>query len=729
MKKKELLAIRCPRATTAMLRLAVEDKKENRTGYRYGKELYQRQLYLRCTLQEHLLQVALFLPDYMRAGARAPAYRLFVDTVQRKFLTYDMAAQKWRSSKIDTLLDSGYTCYEVSQNSTWITSRDNTLLQTALQSVRGGYLGILQYQLDIRREELERSYKRETASWDLELEQIPPRPRDWERWVDHVAIPEHFVFYDYKKGGAKRGYCTYCGREVPIAGRPLHNHKGVCSCCHRPITFKALGRVGHFHTKDYCAHLLQQCRDGLVLREFWVRRSYDRDTYRTVDLSCFEDQRFLYLRENGLKCHRYYWGEYRDKSYRWIAGVPPRLYGYHYWYGRPDGGQGRVYGRTLASLARGELRQTGLVDWIRAKKMVADPRRYLALWDKLPRFEQIWKAGLTKLEEECWKTLDSVRRRVKAPQERELTRALGLDKQQFGRFRAANGDCNYLDWLHWETELGKPISDEMIGWFTLRNIQADELRFIRDRMKPVQIYNYLHRQALEICMEARQVLTTWKDYLSMAEQLGLDTHDEIIYRARLLQQRHDELVIQMHQKDAAEAAREVLETFPHVDAICRSIKEKYAYTGETYSIVVPDGVQDIITEGRVLSHCVDAKKRYWDRIQRHESYILFLRRTESPHLPYYTLEVEPDGTIRQKRTKFNRQEADIEEATTFLLEWQKVVAGRLTQQDRKRSQKSRVLREKEFAQMRKDHVVISTGDLAGQSLAEVLMADLMENAA
>lgn len=208
MKKKQLLDLPCPRATTTMMRLASEDKKGNRTGYRYGKETFQRQLYLRCTLQEHILQVALFLPDYMRAGARAPAYRLFVDTAQQKFLTYDMGAQKWRSSKIDILLDSEPTCYYVSRNSTWITSRDNALLQTALQSVSGGYLGILQYQRDIRREELERSYKRETAPWDRELEQIPPLSRDWNRWVDHVAIPEHFLFYDYKKGGAKHGYCT-----------------------------------------------------------------------------------------------------------------------------------------------------------------------------------------------------------------------------------------------------------------------------------------------------------------------------------------------------------------------------------------------------------------------------------------------------------------------------------------------------------------------------------------
>lgn len=40
---------------------------------------------------------------------------------------------------------------------------------------------------------------------------------------------------------------------------------------------------------------------------------------------------------------------------------------------------------------------------------------------------------------------------------------------------------------------------------------------------------------------------------------------------------------------------------------------------------------------------------------------------------------------------------------------------------------SRVLRNEEFIQMKKDRVVIHTGHLAGHLLADVLLADLMEN--
>ena len=83
--------------------------------------------------------------------------------------------------------------------------------------------------------------------------------------------------------------------------------------------------------------------------------------------------------------------------------------------------------------------------------------------------------------------------------------------------------------------------------------------------------------------------------------------------------------------------------------------------------------------------------------------------------------------MRQKRTLFDRQHEDIEQATEFLLKWQKVISTRLTGQDLKLAQRSRELRNEEFIQMQKDRVVIHTGHLAGQLLAEVLLADLMEN--
>ena len=83
--------------------------------------------------------------------------------------------------------------------------------------------------------------------------------------------------------------------------------------------------------------------------------------------------------------------------------------------------------------------------------------------------------------------------------------------------------------------------------------------------------------------------------------------------------------------------------------------------------------------------------------------------------------------MRQKRTLFDRQHEDIEQATEFLRKWQEVVAKRLTGKDLELAEQSRELRNEEFIQMQKDRVIIHTGHLAGQLLAKVLLEDLMEN--
>lgn len=243
----------------------------------------------------------------------------------------------------------------------------------------------------------------------------------------------------------------------------------------------------------------------------------------------------------------------------------------------------------------------------------------------------------------------------------------------------------------------------------------------------VQIYNYIRRQMRENHMKSGEVLTTWSDYLSMACRLKMDTNDAIIYRVRKLRRRHDELVELCGQKELAIRAGEILGKYPHVEDIYRDVKAIYEYTGKDYAVIVPSRIEEIMDEGEKLHHCVGSSDRYWERIERRESYVLFLRKVSKPEDSYYTLEIEPDGTVRQKRTMYDRQKADIKDAEKFLKEWQKVISKRITAKERGLAEKSRILRNQEFTQMRENQVIIHTGDLRGQLLADVLMKDLMEN--
>ena len=214
----------------------------------------------------------------------------------------------------------------------------------------------------------------------------------------------------------------------------------------------------------------------------------------------------------------------------------------------------------------------------------------------------------------------------------------------------------------------------------------------------------------------------------MAARFGYDTNDSIIYRVRKLRQRHDELARRCVNQALALRAGEILCRYPHIEQNLHVIREKFTFTGEQFQLQVPDKLEEILMDSQNLCHCIANSDVYWERMERKESYLLFLRKTAEPDTPYYTVEAEPDGTVRQVRANYNRQNDDIGEVRAFLKDWQKQLAKRLTQEDKQLAANSHELRIKELVQLRNDQITIHTGDLAGRLLVDVLTEDLMEAA-
>lgn len=718
MRKKELQKLRTLKATPKMMKMAADDTPKRET-HSYGwssyvRTVYQYGLYMRCQTLSGFLKVAFFLPDRMRMGGNLPAYELFICRETGEFLTYDRNREKWLTAKLD-LLD--WPDYVGTSEKKWINPEGYSTIKTYLGVNHGGFSGLMEYQLKVRADELKRCHRRETDPWDLDLAQTPDLPKDWVRWVRKVGIPENYIFYQYTRKGAETGYCTYCEKDVPIKN-PRHNKQGHCPCCRHEIMFKSVGKAGTVFTEDRYMYLLQRCEDGFMVREFVGSGRYRKGEYKNPEYSHREIRRAIYGR-NGHSLRAYYWGDYKHSEMRWIE---TRVCGtYSGWYNYA----GRVYGRTLPDLEKNELRRTGLVESIRSLDTI-DPERYLAVLEEVPQMEQLAKAGFPVLVRECLDSNYSFRECFKKYGSGSLAKMLGTDTQGLKRLRENKGGQQFLQWLQYEKATGKPLPDHAISWFCCQDIRADDLKFIRDRMSIVQIYNYMRRQMRETGMSGKELLTTWADYLSMAQRFGMDTNDAIIYRVRKLRQRHDELVARCQQKELTLRAGEVLKEYPDIERIYESIKGTYAFAAEDYTVVVPSCIEEIMLEGEHLHHCVGDSERYWERIERKESYVLFLRRTSDLQKSYYTLEIEPDGTVRQKRTMFDRQEADIEDAKKFLKKWQKEISRRLTDEERELAKASRVLREQEFAQLREDQVIINTGYLRGHLLVDVLMADLME---
>ena len=202
MKKSSLLKMKNLPATEEMLAVAREDVPV-KVGS--GWNTFYRCRYsgfVRSAVEGGILKVTLYDPDAMRLGGTLPVYEIFMEKEKQQFLTYDRAHDKWRTAKIDYL-----EWQAKGSNNVWISAVDDAQIRQYLASdEKSVYRAILKFQRAVRDAELERRHRKETDPWDAELAQTPPLPKDWERWVNKVGIQENYIFYDYRKGGARYGY-------------------------------------------------------------------------------------------------------------------------------------------------------------------------------------------------------------------------------------------------------------------------------------------------------------------------------------------------------------------------------------------------------------------------------------------------------------------------------------------------------------------------------------------
>ena len=144
---------------------------------------------------------------------------------------------------------------------------------------------------------------------------------------------------------------------------------------------------------------------------------------------------------------------------------------------------------------------------------------------------------------------------------------------------------------------------------------------------------------------------TWKDYIEAAKEVGYDLTSKAVVMPRDLYRRHDDAVA---LRNAMRPARtygsetKITEKMKHnFEKRAPELARKYAATGAEYFIRIPQEPEEIIAEGRALSHCVGG----FSYIKNHaegRNPILFLRRVAEPDTPWYTMEISAsDGKILQ----------------------------------------------------------------------------------
>lgn len=164
------------------------------------------------------------------------------------------------------------------------------------------------------------------------------------------------------------------------------------------------------------------------------------------------------------------------------------------------------------------------------------------------------------------------------------------------------------------------------------------------------------------------VCNLYVDTLNLIERFGQE--DREMYRRRLaridrseeLKTMHDTIVMDYNRQSGS-----LTHTRLEEEMVERYNKEheKYEASDDNFAIKFPKHEYDIITEGKVLCHCVGG---YANSHAHGHTTILFLRHKDTPDFPFYTIEVNY-GSLVQIHGAYNKWLGNDPEAIPFVYKW------------------------------------------------------------
>lgn len=135
------------------------------------------------------------------------------------------------------------------------------------------------------------------------------------------------------------------------------------------------------------------------------------------------------------------------------------------------------------------------------------------------------------------------------------------------------------------------------------------------------------------------------DYLNMLDELKIPLNDKSAFPKNLTKS-HDELVSTINQLKRELEEQAYIKRKKELKQLEQEIDE--------FVFLVPKDLQEIVHEGCILHHCVGSKS-YLDRHSNGETNIVFIRKKESVHTPYFTMEYQ-NKKVRQIQGKYNQEE-------------------------------------------------------------------------
>ena len=582
---------------------------------------------------------------------RMPKYLTVADMEKKRWDTWSFQDEKWSRKMLKNTI--GY--YGTAEDCI-----DREVYGMALRDM----------QREVRREEAKKRKEKKERQTKADMEQAGELPPAFLRWAERQLDP----YIVYNPGDRNHGYCTRCRTEHFFA-KKLENHtEHTCPSCRsrcRVKTPKCMPEMA-MGTTVY----IQRTREGVMVRYVTLYKKM-KEGYRTAVPDTEERVRVVIKQGERQK-----WYERADTSWygsdkeiwrknrveEWTRGINSPYRDRERYHGclavRRNGREVPVYRKNISRITGGSILEY-MDDW---KDLLQDMKKkrkwkyaadaFIDLYDwihRYPQTESLWKLGFRKLAEDTIRKPAEVKR-----EQKELHKYLRISKEMW-RFLNAEGkeeaDCYILKKIR---NYDKTCTDKKLAWEAAKKID----------MYHIDVYKGLSLRKVVVYLGHNKEYL-YGDYIKIAKNIGYNLNDEFTAFPKNLREAHDaavEVQNELREKEKMEKARK---EDPGIQKVYKKIRKQYSFETENFIFRPAASNYEIVKEGQALHHCVGGGT-YTRKMMDGASYIIFMRKKEQPEKPYYTIEISPDGEIRQAYGKYNNK-PDWETVEPILQQYSKKV--------------------------------------------------------
>ena len=547
------------------------------------------------------------------------------------------------------------------------------------------WTAVYRFQQEVLEKRLEERHRKETAVIDDVMEPIKEAPKEFFDWIWETGMRfSRYLIYQETEKGKAECECTYCKTTGTVDRKEIrlrNNEKGTCPFCGSPVTIKAKGRMPARIIDDRWFLYVDPTPEGFLLRYFKAGREIRSNDYLefTINKNRIEEwvgeySRAFYTFPKGKpKSVSYEWGVYKQHGPdRWCPDT-----------GRIACMECILYpGNLPTAWAHTPMKYSALE--VLAGNIPTVSLRYedgIIKYLEFPKLEWICKMGLNRLAK------DIISHRRYGDDTRTINYAgdtiykiLRLSKINTKILQKVDGNSEVLALLQKAQGMGLQMQPEQLkDYYETFGVNTRLLEHANRKVTFHRLLKYISREAERYPMgnqsecwrysymryteredprisRKKNMAHDWLEYLDWCRDLGYDLDNMFIYMPTNFKKVHDRTAKEYQdakdriekekkrrmQQEAEERMKQTQKAFEDLFKLNENT-DAFSISGKGLVLVVPKTADDLKREGAILHHCVGT---YTDKVAKGETMILFIRKSDEPDTPYYTMEWKDNHVVQ-----------------------------------------------------------------------------------